>query len=365
MLSAIGTAVGGFDDVLRTVKATIDVHKLLPPDSDEEQFSRYWRRRCINPQHNDTSPSMLVYPDGLLCPACGFKADAIDLYQMFNDGASFFEAANALLSNAELQFDGDVRFVHTARQLDDSKIAAAQLRLFDDKKALAALHRYGIIPSAIGRFKLGYTEVLARLLPDEVDQAESADRIEWLEIKGKHIPYQRQNRFCCPIYDEGGKLRQVIYRKADTDDLGSKVQLEYACGPQLFGVEDVATAKRALVVEGWADKIMFWQWGFTHENGWAVVCSTNGAGHWNDEWTEKVSHIPKIWYGGDADDAGKKLEARMKKVLPWAVPLPAPYPLGTKKDWRDYWLEGKRRSDVDRLIKNASLKAVQTLFSRG
>lgn len=365
MLSGITQSNGDFSDLIRQVKVSVDVHKLLPNDPEEEQFSRYWRRKCINPDHTDNSPSMLVYQDGVFCSACGFKADALDLYQAFNPNTALVEATTALLSNEGLQFEGEVAYVHTSRQLDDSKVALAHLRLFEDKQALAGLHYYGVIPAAIHKFQLGFTEVLGRLLPEELDLAETADRIEWREIKGRQIPYQRQNRYSCPVFDEGGKLRQVIYRKADKGDLGAKVQLEYSCGPQLFGIEDIPFAKKVIICEGWADKIMFYQWGFTRENGWAVVCSTNGAGHWCDEWTELLGGITKIYFSGDADNAGKRLEARLKRALPWGVQLPTPYPLGTKKDWRDYWLEGKRRSDVDKLIKNASLTAVQMLFSKG
>src|SRR4051812_1347991 len=108
------------EDLIARVKAEVDVQKLLPEDDVTQDFGRYRRQLCISPEHQEREPSMLVYQDGVYCTACGFKADALDLYALQRPSLSFSERAQELLSG-KWEVDPDaVRTEKALRELDPS-----------------------------------------------------------------------------------------------------------------------------------------------------------------------------------------------------------------------------------------------------
>ncbi len=85
-----------------TVRETVNVQKLLIAlgklDPAADDFGNYVRDRCINPDHPDNNPTMLVYRDGVNCRGFGMRAGALDIYRMFNPSLSLRQAAEELMA---------------------------------------------------------------------------------------------------------------------------------------------------------------------------------------------------------------------------------------------------------------------------
>jgi hypothetical protein len=340
------------------VRETVDLWKLFPFSEDAQEFSHYKLDHCPSPEHNDQAMSALVFHDGVRCQACGFKASAIDYYLMFHPELSPYTAAVALLSG-DFTIEGDLhapRQQREVRQLDQGLALKHHLALATNADAIAGLEAMGFSKATMRKHHLGYAEVLARLLPSEQELAETTERIEWLERDGKRIPYQRQWRYAVPIYQDS-RLRQFIYRKADPADLGAKVQLERAAGTSyLFNVDALKGQKFAILACGWGDALVLDQWQLPAVSGIA------GDGHWQDDWAEVLGQFLRCYIVTDADVAGEKLLERVKTKVPWMRPIRLPYPIGTKKDVRDFVLDGHDRDDFLALMweadKAASWRAI-------
>lgn len=350
--------------LIERVKSEVDCQKLIPDDGSREDFGRYARQSCIHPDHTDDNPTMLVFHDGWNCSGCGNKGDAIDIYRMWHPEVGVREACDALLNNPDLTLDGEAVAAEgrNTRVLDPDLPVQYHFALAENPQAVAGLMKMGFTREAIRHYRLGWARVKVRLEP-ETDIAGLEDA-ELVDLRGQLVPFQWQWRYSVPVTTDG-KLRQILYRKSEGYAYGSKVTMEKDAGSHLFGQDELATAGSVAIVEGWGDKIVWWQWGFRPEKGWAVVTSTNGAGHWNSDWNELLGNARRVFVGADADNAGSKMMARVKADIPWAVPLTLPWPHGSKSDWRDGWLAGWQRPDVDRLIKQAQVAAAWSVVAGG
>lgn len=364
MFKLKGTSTTDIAALIERVKSEVDCQLLIPDDGTREDFGRYVRQSCINPEHTDSVPTMLIFHDGWNCPACGEKGDAIDVYRMWHPDAGVMEACDELLNNSELKLDGEAvsREGRNERVLDPDLPIKYHFALAEKPEAVAGLMKMGFTKETIRHFKLGWARVKARLEPG-TDIAGLEDA-ELVDIRGQQVAFQWQWRYSVPIFIDG-RLRQIIYRKSADDQLGGKTTMEKDAGSHLFGQDELVTAGSVAIVEGWGDKLIWHQWGFRPEKGWAVVTSTNGAGHWNSDWNELLGNARRVFVGADADNAGSKMMKRVKADIPWAVPLTLPWPHGTKKDWRDGWLAGWQRPDVDKLIKQAQVAAAWTVVAGG
>lgn len=341
------TACGSIESLIARVKSEVDVQKLVRRSESAEDFGRYVRDRCLNPEHADNVPTMLVYHDGVVCPACGYKEDAIGLYRAMRPTLSFRLALEELLSGQWRRDEGADTTARATRQLDQALGIRYHFALVQYPEALAAWEAYGCTRRTIQRRKLGAAHVLVRL--DQEYCGDDPD-VEWREINGRPQAYQRQLRLSVPVYRRG-QLVQVLYRKLNERQLGSKVTMEKDAGSWLFGEDDLENAEEALVCEGWGDKLVAEQWGFT------AVTSTNGAGHWNADWNEALRNVKRLYVVGDADYAGGKLVQRVLKEIPWARPVELPYPLGSKADIRQFYLDGHSAAEFRSLLDRADIPA--------
>lgn len=346
-----------FYELLAQVKATVDCRKLIADDGTREEWDRYARQRCIHPNHPDDNPTMRIYADGWICAACGERGDAIDTYLMWHPELRGDKraAARALLDDPELTLDGEAADVsehrRQQRQLDPDLATQAHLALIEHPDAFKGMSAMGFEPRTIKHFKMGVARVLARLLPDEYALAAAAPGIEWRVVREKEVPYQWQWRYTFPVFHDG-TLVQVVYRKANEADLGSKVTLEKDAGAHLIGRDALRTLPRVgIICSGWGDYLILWQWGFT------PFTSTNGDGHWNDEWSEDLSMIPKLYSVVDADAAGRRMRKRLQERLGWIAHVELPYEADSKKDVRDYKLDGHDGRDFLKLMRLAQQKA--------
>lgn len=356
MLGRIAQPYGNdLDELIQRVKAEVDCQKLFPDDGTAESFGRYERRRCIHPDHPDQVPTLLVYPDGYTCPACSWRGDAIDLWRMQHPDVGLRDACIALLDNPDWEFSGEVQ-ARVIREPDQDLAVRYHLALASRPEAVRDLLAMGFSPQAVRHYKLGLARVLVRLDPEEGGFSEELPELTWLTIGDRQVPYQRQERFAVPVVNDG-RLRQVIYRKWHPTDLGAKVTLEKDAGAHLFGRDELTEASTAIIVEGWGEKLVVWDWGFT------AVTSTNGAGHWSREWNAELANVKRLYVVGDADAAGQKMVRRVQSDLPWARPITLPWAEGSKMDLRDGKLAGWTRQDFVKLLRAADFKSCWRAFS--
>lgn len=334
--------------VFTRVREEVDLFAVLPPDDESRVFDGYYLRRCIHPDHPESQPSLLVYHDGVTCQACGYKGDTTAVYQLLHPELSMFEAAGVLLSGQYARTAVDIvpGRRKEARQLDQDAALRMHLALVGNPEALAGIEAFGFTRESIQRYQLGWSQILTPLLPD--DNADGANNIEVRDRAGKLQAYQRQWRYAVPVFD-GGRLRQIIYRKANPTDLGAKVQLEFGAGTQwLYNGDLLNETDTAILCEGWGDAICWGQAGFP------AVSGISGAGQFHPTWKDRLGRIKRLYVVGDPDTAGRKMMAHVQRQLPWARPVFLPEP---GLDGRDLWLAGYRRADFGRLLRLADMAA--------
>ncbi len=343
--------------IFETVRKTIDLWKIAPPNG-ERAFDDYYLSNCPSPDHVDAKKSALFYHNGVNCRACGFRVDTTTFYQMHNPTLSPFQAAAALLAG-NYTLDQDAVRVKTVRELDKERADAMHLELAKRPDAIAALEKMGFEKRAIRHFRLGLSDILASVLPAEYDKLDTMQNIEWREYGEERQPFQWQTRFSVPVF-EGEKLRQVILRKWRAEDLGSKVQLTAKAGTAwLYNCDALQGAEYAVVASGWGDTIALWQWGITS------VCGISGDGQRiHPEWMERLGGLKRLYLVTDADAAGALMIKRWKAVLPYVRHIVLPYEEGSKKDVRDFYLEGHTAADFGKLMKEADQKAVTRALRR-
>lgn len=339
------------ENVFERVRQEVDLHKIFPFSNDARAFDRYYLDHCINPEHPDQQMSLLVFADGARCQACGFRADAVDIYQMSHPDLNKYQCAVALLEDGELALDRNSIQAkpREVRKLDQDLAVRYHLALAMNQEAFDQLKAFGFTAESIRHFKLGWARVLVRLSPHEEETAQTAPDIEWREVNGKPVPFQWQWRYSVPVF-ENGILRQIVYRKSAGYTLGPKTTMEYHAGTWLYNKDALKGADFVVVGSGWGDVIVMHQWGIP------AVCSIAGDGHFRKEWFDDVRRVPRVYSATDADEAGQKFRSHLEEEIPWVRHIELPYEIGSKRDVRDFHLDGHTREEFFRLMRMADIK---------
>lgn len=319
------------DNIFDVVKANVDLRKAFQFSAAARQFPEgYWRDHCIAPDHTDDHATMLVFADGVFCPACSFRRSVLGAL-MVQSGRSVAELAAELLQGG-FEIDPETVVERKEKKLNSDAVFKAHIWLLQHPETLKkVLDWSGFSLQAILHWKIGVMNVGVQIGEDP-----------------KNPIYENQDRISFPVFD-GDRLIQVLYRKLDDEQLGPKLQMESRAGSQLINGANIERDKPSTVIicEGWGDVVAFWQLGYY------AITSTNGAGHWNKSWDEYLHFVPKIYVTGDADFAGQKMIDRMRQHIYWARPLPPPFEYGTKGDWRDFVKQGGTKATVEARMKDA------------
>lgn len=327
--------------VREEVDLRLVVRQLVGDDYDE--FGRYDRVACLNPEHTDGHSSMLVFPDRARCLSCGASYSAVDVYLSAHPEAKFLDAAHALLGG-DFQLDKDTVLEAPQRELDADTAVRNHLRLFEMPTALTALLDYGLSLDAIKHFVIGLATVSVRLDPNEAGFSLDLPRLSsFKDSRGRTVYVQEQERWAVPVFN-GSRLAQTIYRKLP-GALGSKTTLERGAGAQVFNLDALNSKPEvALWVEGWSDAIVWW------EAGVPALTSAAGVGTFREEWAVLLKRVPRLFVLGDDDEAGRKLLHRVQRHIPWALPLQVSFAEGLK-DTRDLKVKaGWKPEDLRKLL---------------
>jgi DNA primase len=200
------------------------------------------------PFHGDSHPSLLVYPDGFRCLACGRAGGAFDLYRALH-GCTDDEAREALRN---LQSAGTLpERQAVGALLPPAKLGERLHRNLTDAAMRYYLYERGLFPETVAEYQLGW----GALYPDGPEG------------------------YTIPVYRDG-RLRQVKLRLPDAEK--NKYRSLAGCGTHLFLGDDVAWRDEVIIVEGEFDAIALRQYGFT-------ACSSTGG----------VATFPERWLAGE------------------------------------------------------------------
>lgn len=323
------------DNVFDVVSANVDLRKCFQFSAAARQFPEgYWRDHCIAKDHTDDHATMLVFQDGVFCPACGFRRSVLGAL-MVQSGRDQYDLASELLAGG-YEIDPDTVVERKTKKLNSDAVFKGHIWLLQNPSVLNRVLAWsGFTMQAILHWKIGVMNVGVNISDNP-----------------KQPVYENQNRISFPVF-EGDRLTQVLYRKLvneqlEEDQLGPKIQMESGAGSQLINGANIERDKPSTVIicEGWGDVVALWQLGYY------AVTSTNGAGHWNKDWNEYLFFVPKVFVSGDADFAGMKMIDRMRQHIYWARPLPPPFEYGTKGDWRDFVKQGGTKATVEARMKD-------------
>ena len=174
------------------------------------------------------------------------------------------------------------------------------------ERALDYLRRRGLQVATIREARLGYHTV------DQYDEPNA-----W-GLPSDHKPVWVPRGVVIPWRVAGALWRVNIRRPAGTP----KYIGPAASGKALYGVDDIASDKAVVLVEGEFDALVVAQQG-----GDLVVAvatgSTHGGRHW--QWAGKLALAPLVLVAFDADEPGEQGARWWLNVLP------------NGKRWRPYW----------------------------
>lgn len=187
----------------------------------------------------------------------------------------------------------------------------------------------------------------------------SAERREWLERKrGLDLDTMQRygmgwdgRRYVLPVYDEAGVLQNL---RLYSPTLEPKIMNWPGHGspPRLYPFSTLLDDPKTIVIcEGELDALI------ANQSGVPAITTTGGVkatGRWRDSWTswfeEKVVYL---CFDCDADgrQAARKVAEKLAQQVRKLQIIELPYPMGSKKDLTDFFLDGHTRGKLRTLAK--------------
>ena len=298
---------------LKALKARYDMRQVLP--GERRSNDKYDLMSC--PWHKDTTPSAMVFADGVNCLAgCG-QHDIID-WVMLSKSCSFKEAVDYLLTE-QVDLQG-----LTAPRTRASRVVLPPVTEELIEKTKSNLPKNALVYWLVYRQVTGSTFAFSKV------------------GYYRHASKGWGGRFAIPIYDIDRKPVGFKLRRDDTrDQTGARWLTWTGMGARLY-LGYPAYVERASVVvitEGEADALALLT---KADRGWRKlgeayypdvwpVAGTTGCGTWQSEWSERLATAKEIVIAYDNDEAGRMGAAKLKvEHLPRARILPPEVYLGYK-----------------------------------
>lgn len=290
-------------DAKEQVRDATDIVDLVGAYLDLRRQGRHFVGLC--PWHDDTRPSLQVNPQRQTwrCWVCNDGGDVFS-FVMKRDGVGFREALGMLAERAGILLhtrpagpvdeSTDKQTLFRANAWAEAQYHECLLHGEQAEPARRYLVKRGMSPAAIGRFRLGYSPDSWQWLLDRARSAGFSDAV--LGAAGlsgvsqtSKRPFDRfRGRLMFPIHDTLGRVAGFGARRlADTADeptakyINSPESIIFAKSDLLYGIDIVRDAvsrrREAVVVEGYTDAIMAWQFGV--DNVLAALGTAIGERH--------------------------------------------------------------------------------------
>ena len=289
-------------DIKEQIRDAIDIVDLVGSHLELRRQGRIYVAHC--PWHDDSRPSLQVNPQrqSWKCWVCDIGGDVFS-FVMQREGVEFREALAMLAERAGIaltQRPGGPRGGQNEKQSLYQTVAWAEqqfheclLNSAEAEPARQYLRDRGIADDSVKRFRLGFSPNRWQWMLDRATSASvSAALLEAVDLIGRSSsgrPYDRfKGRVIFPIRDTqdrpiafGGRILPEFADDKAAKYVNSREMQLFSKGQQLYGLnvvrDAVAKKRHALVVEGYTDVIMAFQFGV--DNVVAVLGTALGAGH--------------------------------------------------------------------------------------
>ncbi|HEX8996401.1 MAG TPA: DNA primase [Ktedonobacterales bacterium] len=336
---------------IERVKQKLDIVEEIGAVVPLKKSGKAWRGLC--PFHGERTPSFYVYPDGhWRCFGCNEHGDLITFVEK-TQGLDFIDALTALAEKAGVTLD--------RRQLDDSSAEAAEgssrkrLRALNEAASIwfhaqllqspaaqycrAYLDSRGVSNESIATWRLGYAPDGDQLSKYLLSQGYSAKELieagfsrEREQTVGSALYDYFRNRLIFPIRNQAGQTIAFGGRELGGGHpkyLNTPQTVLFDKSATLFGLdlarEAIRRTDRVVVVEGYMDAIVPYQYGF--RNVVAVIGSALTEKHVHN--IKKLTR--RVTLALDPDAAGESATVRGISVAQRAfdrvaIPVPSAAP---------------------------------------
>ena len=303
---------------IEDVKARNPVEEVVARYVELRRQGRRYRALC--PFHNDTDPSLVVFPDEgrWWCFGCNTGGDVID-FVMRAEGVSFREALR-ILGHARPLPEGRGRPRRlpsrsapppTSTTLNDAHqgllTAAAEVyraALHQSPHALDYLTERGISPDVAEEFKVGYGVALAKYLRFRGWDPRLARELGLLDERGREW---FRGRIVIPEYRDGRAVYLAGRQIPRVASFGPKYLFLRNIPKPLYGLERIQNSPDVFVVEGLIDYLILWGWGYPTV---ALLGNRIPRRHAEALRGRRVYLVP------DRDDGGRELWREARRLFP-------------------------------------------------
>ena len=286
--------------VLEEIKSRIDIVDFISHYVGLKKTGQNWKGLC--PFHSEKTPSFTVNQAKQIfhCFGCGSGGDVITFLMKY-ENVSFHEAMAALAKEAGVTFAmgrADAKTMQRDEKIRNALLDACsyfEQRLQASKTALEYLKKRGVSGESAGLFRLGYAPAGWQNLLKYLRSAGYEDPViqaAGLAVNGEKGMYDMfRERLMFPIMSASGNILAFGGRAfADGSDSRNGSVPKYVNSPEtavfkksdtLFGLytakEDIRRENRAIIVEGYMDVIVCYQYGF--RNAVAPLGTSLTSGH--------------------------------------------------------------------------------------
>lgn len=293
------------------LKAKYDLRELWPKTGRNgaayvSPDGSYIGERCII--HEDHKPSCLIHADGYVCKGCGATGDIFTFVQIVN-GVDFVEALRLLSEGHEIPA--------ATPKVSGPKIASVKKELYfrDD------IPGWYVNQMTSGDYSDLYTKTL----------------IEKPAALSHVIGRYAIGAYTIPIYspDNDRVVDIKVYRPKAPPNTPKLWHLSVGAQNHLYGLQFIplADSEFVVIVGGEKDCIL------GHQLGLPFVTVTGGETSWQERFNRYLTRFRQVFVWLDADDAGRKGIAKVRKSMNRAIPC----------DWNFLWdkTAGQRKKGFD------------------
>jgi DNA primase len=314
-------------DLREAIRDRIDLVELVSHYVRLERAGKNFKGLC--PFHTEKTPSFYVSPalNRFHCFGCGASGDVFT-FLMRIEGLSFREAMRRLAQRAGIELREESLPQESPDERDRLRRLVYAANFFYRQclrrtpHAQQYLAQRGLTAETIEAFELGYApdgwDYLLRFLQRHDFRLEDAERAGLLKARDDGSGYydRFRNRITFPIHDASGRVVAFGARTLGDEEpkyLNSPETPLFEKRHTFYGWHlarsEILRQKAALIVEGYLDLIMLYQYGFTHS------LATLGTAFTEEHAARLKRLVERVYLMFDSDAAGVRATLRAGEVL--------------------------------------------------